>query len=148
MTTTVTVCNGKIVGYLTAAEYAKKHGIPEVTIRVWVKNGKIDGIKIGGNTYIKEDLVPPKFEKPGRKRMLGIVTNEDWIKSLSVEQLAHELIRMAKEPDYGDPDDCWATPFFNDVYITSDDMTFFDDYDGALNHEIFWLKQRRGDAND
>lgn len=68
MTTTVTVCDGRIVGYLTSAEYARKYGIPEITIRVWAKRGKLQSLKIGRNSYIKEDLLPPPFEKPGRKK--------------------------------------------------------------------------------
>ena len=68
MTTTITVRDGQIIGYLSATEYARKYKIPEATVRVWIKRGKLESLKIGINNYIKEDLIPPAYEKPGRKR--------------------------------------------------------------------------------
>lgn len=77
------------------------------------------------------------------------MTNEEWIKSLPRKELAHELIRMIQEPDYGDDDDGWEIPFFRDVYICSDDIEFYDyDYDSALEHECWWLAQIRGESTD
>ena len=73
------------------------------------------------------------------------MTNEEWIRSLSRKELAHELIRLTQQPDYGDDDDEWDLPFFRDVYICSDDTEFYEDYDGALEHECWWLAQNRNE---
>jgi len=71
------------------------------------------------------------------------MTNEQWIKSLPRKELAHELIRLTQQPDYGDDDDGWDLPFFRDVYICSDDTEFYEDYDEALEHECWWLAQEK-----
>lgn len=71
------------------------------------------------------------------------MTNEQWIKSLPRKELAHELIRLTQQPDYGDDDDGWDLPFFRDVYICSDDTEFCEDYDEALEHECWWLAQEK-----
>ena len=68
MVTDVTICDGVVVGYLTAPEFARKHNIPESTMRVWINRGKIDHFKIGPMTYIDANLIPPAFGKPGRKK--------------------------------------------------------------------------------
>lgn len=65
------------------------------------------------------------------------MTNEEYIKSLPMN--------CAEQPDYGDDDDGWEIPFMRNVYITSDRMEFWDDYEEALEHECWWLAQERED---
>ena len=61
--TTVTIDNGKILGYETAEEFANRIGVNESTIRVWVKRGKIETLKIGNIHFVKIGT-----EKPQRKK--------------------------------------------------------------------------------
>lgn len=76
------------------------------------------------------------------------MTNEEYIKSLPRKELAIALINTSEVPDYGDDDDGWDIPFMRTVHVTSDRMEFFDDYEGALEHECWWLAQEREDEED
>ena len=50
--------------YISVADFAKKWGIPERTIRNYCANGKIKGVFITGKTWnIPEDARPPSKEK-------------------------------------------------------------------------------------
>lgn len=52
---TVTIENGRPVGYLTSAEFAQKCGVVEATIRGWVKRKKLKTVlKIGSDLWISE----------------------------------------------------------------------------------------------
>ncbi len=73
------------------------------------------------------------------------MTNEDYIRSLPRKELAIMLVNCAEQPDYGDDDDGWEIPFMRNVYVTSDRMEFWDDYEGALEHECWWLAQEKED---
>jgi len=73
------------------------------------------------------------------------MTNEDYIKSLPIKDLAIMLINTSEVPDYGDPDDRWDIPFMQTVYVTSDRMEFWEDYEGAIEHECWWLAQEKED---
>lgn len=56
MRTTVTIEDGRPVGYLTSSEFAQKCGVAEATIRVWVKREKLATVlKIGTDLWISED---------------------------------------------------------------------------------------------
>ena len=64
MVTTVTICDGRIMGYLTAEEFAKLNGISKNTVRVWIKRKKIPQLyllKIGDNWWI--DTSCPRIER-------------------------------------------------------------------------------------
>lgn len=76
------------------------------------------------------------------------MTNEDYIKSLPRKELATMLINTSEVPDYGDHDDCWDIPFMQTLHVTSDRMEFWDDYEGSLEHECWWLAQEREDEED
>lgn len=76
------------------------------------------------------------------------MTNEEYIKSLDRKSLAIALIKTTEVPDYGDPDDSWDIPFMQTIYVTSDRMEFWDDYEGAIEHECWWLAQEREDDED
>lgn len=55
MVTNVTIYNGRVMGYLDAAEFAKLNSISKNTVRVWIKRGKIPErylLKIGNEWWI------------------------------------------------------------------------------------------------
>ena len=61
---TITIENGRPVGYLTSAEFAQKCGVVEATIRGWVKRKKLNTLlKIGSDLWISE-----KEDYPERKK--------------------------------------------------------------------------------
>ena len=67
MVTIVSVVNGRVIGYLTSAEYAKYNGVKESTVRVWIKRGKIPKhflLKIGKYWWINTAM--PKMERKKR----------------------------------------------------------------------------------
>lgn len=74
------------------------------------------------------------------------MTNEDYIKSLPKKELAEALINVTEVPDY--IDDNGMVSSFLTAYVTSDRMEYFDDYEGALEHECWWLAQEREDEED
>lgn len=54
----------RIMGYLTHAEYAEKHGLREGSVRRWIYHGKIRAVRIGNGWWIKEDTpLPPNISK-------------------------------------------------------------------------------------
>lgn len=73
------------------------------------------------------------------------MTNEEWIKSLPRKELAKRLISTSMEPDWGDDDDGWNGPFMQTIYTTSDSQSFYEDYEGAIEHECWWLAQERSE---
>lgn len=50
----VEIIDGKVVGYLTPEEVAKKLGAKPQTIRQLINRGKIETLKIGWQHFIKE----------------------------------------------------------------------------------------------
>lgn len=70
------------------------------------------------------------------------MTNEQWIKQLGRKELAERLIKSKTEPDYDyDYDDnIYCCGEFT-VYVTSDGFDFCEDFDGALQHQCWWLAQ-------
>ena len=55
MVTNVTIYNGRVMGYLTSAQFAKVNGVKNGTVRVWIKRGKIPVhflLKIGNDWWI------------------------------------------------------------------------------------------------
>lgn len=61
---TVTIENGRPVGYLTSAEFAQKCGVVEATIRGWVKREKLKTVlKIGSDLWISESEDYPMRRK-------------------------------------------------------------------------------------
>ena len=65
------------------------------------------------------------------------MTNEDYIKSLPRKELAIALINTSEVPDYYDDLD---VTIMQSIHTTSDRMEFHD-YEGALEHECWWLAQ-------
>ena len=71
------------------------------------------------------------------------MTNEEWIKGLSRKELATQLLRTETVPDYDEDWDEDLVPCGEQLYyITSDGVRFWDDYDGALEYECWWLAQK------
>ena len=44
--------DGKILGFITATEAAEKFNVGLTTIKVWINEGTLDGIRIGEELYI------------------------------------------------------------------------------------------------
>ena len=44
--------DGKILGFITAIEAAEKFNVGLATIKVWINEGTLDGIRIGEELYI------------------------------------------------------------------------------------------------
>lgn len=44
--------DGKILGFITATEAAEKFNVGLATIKVWINEGMLDGIRIGEELYI------------------------------------------------------------------------------------------------
>lgn len=56
----VEIQNGRIVGYITSRELAKKLNVSIEAIRVWVSRGKLESLKVGNELWFKEDTKYPK----------------------------------------------------------------------------------------
>lgn len=83
---TVTIENGRPVGYLTSAEFAQKCGVADATIRVWMKRGKLKTVlKIGNDLWISEEEVRPERKK---KELTDIETTKDFEFFYFVEDVA------------------------------------------------------------
>lgn len=64
----VTITNGRIDGYITVKEYAKKYGVTTAAVYMAIGRGRLVPTMIEGRRFFKDD--EPYFEhsKPGRKR--------------------------------------------------------------------------------
>jgi hypothetical protein len=51
---------GKFIGFVTDVEAAEKLGVGTATIRVWINQGLLDGVRINDNLYIRADFKPPE----------------------------------------------------------------------------------------
>jgi len=71
------------------------------------------------------------------------MTNEAYIrKNITTEELAQVLLyhRNDKEIDYDWDEEPYLSGLI-DVYVTSDGKEFRDDFDSAIEHELWWLGQ-------
>lgn len=50
------VKDGRIVGFMTIDEFAAKMGVGISTVSVWIFQGKINCVRIGGMLYIPVDF--------------------------------------------------------------------------------------------
>ena len=62
----VLLVNGKPQGYVSSSEFAKMHNIAEVTVRVWIRRKKIDGLKVGNQWFIKPETPYPIARRRGK----------------------------------------------------------------------------------
>lgn len=53
--------NGKFIGYMTSVEAAQKFDVGVATIWVWVAQGKLDGLLLGGTMFIPVNAVRPIY---------------------------------------------------------------------------------------
>ena len=67
MRDTVILIDGKPQGYISSSEFAKMHNVAEVTVRVWIRRKKIEGLKVGNQWFIKPDVPYPIEKKRGRR---------------------------------------------------------------------------------
>lgn len=51
--------DGELIGFMTAIEAAIKFDVGLATIRVWINEGLLDGIRIGEEIYIPANSVRP-----------------------------------------------------------------------------------------
>ena len=49
--------DGRILGFITAAEAAEKFNVGLATIKVWVNEGTLNGIRIGDELYIPANAI-------------------------------------------------------------------------------------------
>lgn len=71
MITNVSIYNGRVMGYLTSAQFAKVCGVKKSTVHVWIKRGKIPGyflLKIGNDWWINCSC--PKIERKNKRKEL------------------------------------------------------------------------------
>ena len=59
----ITVKDGRPIGYITTSEYAEQCGVQKITVRQWIRRGKLETVQIG-----RQHFIPSGTEKPGRKR--------------------------------------------------------------------------------
>ncbi len=57
--------DGKILGFITAVEAAEKFEVGIATIKIWVNEGMLDGVRIGEELYI-----------PANAELKGATNNE------------------------------------------------------------------------
>lgn len=62
------IIEGRINGYLTLSEWAKKIHVTPATVSHWVSRGKIEHVRIGPLLFFKEDTPYPEERKRGKKR--------------------------------------------------------------------------------
>lgn len=55
--------DGKFIGFMTAAEAAAKFEVGLATIRVWIHQGLLRGIKIEDTIYIPQNATNPLVTK-------------------------------------------------------------------------------------
>lgn len=74
----VSIVDGRVEGYETLSEYAKRIDVAEVTARVWVRRNKIETLLIGRDRWVKIGTEKPEERRRGRpkKEMKG--EKEPW----------------------------------------------------------------------
>lgn len=55
--------NGRLLGFMTIEEAAVKFEVGVATVRVWVNEGMLYGIKIGENVFVPADSERPNVTK-------------------------------------------------------------------------------------
>ena len=90
----VTIVDGRPEGYVTAKEFAVRHGVGESAVRIWLYRKKLKVLKIGNQIWIDENTKKPTRAK--RKRML--------IKGYSVPdfQSIADMVLLLTDRNYAD----------------------------------------------
>lgn len=52
--------DGKFIGFMTDVEAAERFDVGTATIRVWINEGMLDGVRIGDTIYIPQTAKNPK----------------------------------------------------------------------------------------
>ena len=67
MTEQVTINEGRIEGYLTVKEYAKKYGVTTAAVYMAIGRGKLVPTVIEGRKFFRSDEPYYEHSRPGRK---------------------------------------------------------------------------------
>jgi hypothetical protein len=51
--------DGRFIGFITASEAAERAGVGVATIFVWLAQGRVNGMFIGGTLYLPADFESP-----------------------------------------------------------------------------------------
>lgn len=62
----VSIVDGRVEGYETLSEYAKRMDVAEVTARLWVRRNKIETLLIGRDHWVKIGTAKPEDRRRGR----------------------------------------------------------------------------------
>lgn len=52
--------NGKMLGFMSDEEAGAKFGVGASTVRVWINQGKLEGIRVNGTVYIPYNSKDPR----------------------------------------------------------------------------------------
>lgn len=55
--------DGKLIGYISEEEAGTKFGVGAATIRVWVNQGRLNGLRINDTVYIQYDSEDPRLKE-------------------------------------------------------------------------------------
>ena len=55
--------DGKLIGFMSDAEAAKKFDVGVWTIHVWVNQGKMNGIRVNDTIFVPYDSEDPRTKK-------------------------------------------------------------------------------------
>jgi hypothetical protein len=76
------------------------------------------------------------------------MTNLDYIQNLPIERIAELTLKEIVQADYDYNSDDELEYMGQDIYYRCSDGEEYYDYDEALEHEIWWLKQERTETNE
>ncbi len=63
---TINVKDGRPIGYITTAEYARQFGVNIGTVRQWIRRGKVRAVKVGNQNFIDDRTPYPKRKSNGQ----------------------------------------------------------------------------------
>lgn len=78
--------NGRLVGFMNLGETAAKFNVGPATVRVWINEGKLPGIKIGDEIYIPANAENPSNMNDITVNIAGMIPT---IPPLSISPLKH-----------------------------------------------------------
>ena len=57
--------NGRLLGFITDEEAATRFNVGVATVRVWVNQGKLEGLRINDTVFVPADVVDPRTVEVG-----------------------------------------------------------------------------------
>lgn len=55
--------DGKLIGYISEEEAGAKFGVGATTVRVWVNQGRLNGLRINDTIYVPYDSEDPRLKE-------------------------------------------------------------------------------------